>query len=234
MQEKQGKHSEKELEEAIAELNKHISVSTSNLVKNVLTTELNSLTTSLKEVVENKNKKETTSAEPKEKKKQSGNEKEKKNEVNIETKPKKEVFESISRFAWDQDGHSEDVKDNVMCDFTENSFDFRVYDLGGKNYRLFKQPLAHEIIKEFSKFRVKKDRVVITLRKTDGKYGTDYWSDLVPKKGFETKKDEDPQKSLMNMMKQMYEDGDDNMKKTIGEAMMKSRQQAPGTLPDMP
>ena len=31
-------------------------------------------------------------------------------------------------------------------------------------------------------------------------------------------KNADPQASLMNMMKQMYNDGDDNMKKTIAEA----------------
>lgn len=30
----------------------------------------------------------------------------------------------------------------------------------------------------------------------------------------------------MDMMKQMYDDGDDQMKKTIGEAMLKSRQEA--------
>ena len=33
----------------------------------------------------------------------------------------------------------------------------------------------------------------------------------------------DPQASIMDMMKNMYDEGDDKMKKVIGEAMMKSR-----------
>jgi calcyclin binding protein len=35
-------------------------------------------------------------------------------------------------------------------------------------------------------------------------------------------KSEDPQAGIMNMMKKMYEEGDDNMKKTIAEAWTKS------------
>ena len=40
----------------------------------------------------------------------------------------------------------------------------------------------------------------------------------------------------MDMMQQLYEDGDDQMKKTIGEAMVKSRQKQgnPGLTDDEP
>ena len=34
----------------------------------------------------------------------------------------------------------------------------------------------------------------------------------------------DPQDSLMTMMKQMYEDGDDEMKRTISKAFVESRE----------
>jgi calcyclin binding protein len=37
------------------------------------------------------------------------------------------------------------------------------------------------------------------------------------------KKKDDPSASLMDMMKDLYDEGDENMKKIIGEAMMKSR-----------
>ena len=37
-------------------------------------------------------------------------------------------------------------------------------------------------------------------------------------------KEKDPGASLMDMMKDMYDNGDDTMKKTLGEAMVKSRE----------
>ena len=40
-------------------------------------------------------------------------------------------------------------------------------------------------------------------------------------------KDADPGSSLMTMMKQMYEEGDDDMKRTIAKAWSESRNGAP-------
>lgn len=37
-------------------------------------------------------------------------------------------------------------------------------------------------------------------------------------------KDADPSQSIMNMMKQMYQDGDDEMKRTIAKAWTESRE----------
>ena len=56
--------------------------------------------------------------------------------------------------------------------------------------------------------------------------GYDTWMDLVakhPKKDADGK-EKDPGASLMDMMKDMYDNGDDNLRKTLGEAMLKSRQ----------
>lgn len=45
-------------------------------------------------------------------------------------------------------------------------------------------------------------------------------------------KDADPNDSLMSLMKQMYEDGDDEMKRTIAKAWTESRdKQTKGDLP---
>ena len=44
-------------------------------------------------------------------------------------------------------------------------------------------------------------------------------------------KDKDPSESLMDMMKKMYEEGDDEMKRTIAKAWTESREkQAAGNL----
>ena len=57
-----------------------------------------------------------------------------------------------------------------------------------------------------------------------GEYGPDHWTDLTPK----FKKDKkaaaaDPTAGIMDMMKQMYDEGDDTMKATIGKAMLEAQ-----------
>ncbi len=56
------------------------------------------------------------------------------------------------------------------------------------------------------------------------------WADLVPSAGKDKDKglpklDEnaDPQEGLMSLMKKMYEEGDDEMKRTISKAFTESR-----------
>jgi len=153
------------------------------------------------------------------------------------------TYTPIPSFGWDQDSYGTDpnfvyvyvmsgvdgvgeVKDRVSCDFTKSSFDLRIFDLGGKNLRLLKNNLDKEIVPEESKCIVKKNRLTIKLRKAKGTYGYDQWIDLTAKKPKldANGKEKDPGDSLMDMMKQMYDDGDDNLKKTLGEAMLKSRQ----------
>ena len=59
--------------------------------------------------------------------------------------------------------------------------------------------------------------------RVQGEFGPDHWSDLTPKFN-KTKKDSaDPTAGIMDMMKQMYDEGDDTMKATIGKAMMDAR-----------
>ena len=151
----------------------------------------------------------------------------------------------IDRFAFDAGGYNEPfvtlyidvpnvgtVRDSVTCKFTKSSFDLIITNLQNKSYRLYKDSLEKDIDPDKSKFTVKANKVIIKLAKvkTSEYGGFDYWTKLSdPKKGSKgagsggnTPKD-DPSASIMNMMKQMYEDGDDNMKKIIGETMMKQR-----------
>lgn len=115
--------------------------------------------------------------------------------------------------------------EKITCDFTTSSFDLKIFGYEGKNHRMLKTNLEKDIVVAESSVRVKKNHVIITLQKVKGQYGYDSWSSLCAKGGKrkETKKDENPQDSIMSMMKDMYDDGDDNMKKIIGEAMLKSR-----------
>merc|ERR1712046_337516 len=56
--------------------------------------------------------------------------------------------------------------------------------------------------------------------------GYDHWSDLKKKGGKAAKektRNADPSAGIMDMMKDLYDNGDDNMRKIIGESMMKSR-----------
>lgn len=94
-------------------------------------------------------------------------------------------------------------------------------------------PQLHETIDESaSKAITNNNNVTVKLAKA--KKGSK-WPDLKFKEGAfkedDIGKNKDPNASLMDMMKKMYEDGDDNMKRTIAEAWTKSRD---GKNPGMP
>ena len=150
----------------------------------------------------------------------------------------------IESFGWDQSNKNVSVyvsnlagvgknKDNVTCDFTSSSFDLRVHDLDGKSYRLTKGNLDKEIDPKKSKIKVKSDRITILLRKVDEQYGPAHWTDLVAKRAKKSGKKDDPMSGIMDLMKDMYDSGDDKMKETIGKAMMNARS-GNASEPEMP
>ena len=147
-------------------------------------------------------------------------------------------FISLNDFSWDQGAYNTPtisiyvelqdvgtVKDNVSFTSTSDSFDLTITDLNGKNYRLCKDNLENEIVPEESKFVVKQNKIVLKLTKKKGQYSYETWPQLISKKTKEEKikRKQDPSASIMDMMKDLYNDGDDNMKKIIGESMLKSQ-----------
>ncbi|GIY35708.1 calcyclin-binding protein [Caerostris darwini] len=84
-----------------------------------------------------------------------------------------------------------------------------------------------EIIPAESYHKVKSDMVILFLKKTS----TNTWPCVTETeqkvKDLKTPKmdtqDEDPGANLMSLMKQMYQDGDDNMKRTIAQAWTEAR-----------
>jgi len=125
-------------------------------------------------------------------------------------------------------------KSKISCDFTPTSFDLIVSDFitsDGKlkkSYRLLNDNLEKEIDVSKSKYVVKANKIIIKLGKIKGDYSYDHWTELTAKKK-KTKKagggsnKDDPTAGIMDLMKDMYDSGDDNMKKMIGETMYKQR-----------
>ena len=107
------------------------------------------------------------------------------------------------------DGVGELPKENIACSFEEDSFDLTVKDLNGKSYRLNVTNLDKSIDVKKSKIKVKSSRVNVMLRKVDGKYGPDHWTDLRSKQSKEAKNrlKKDPSAGIMDLMKDMYNSG---------------------------
>eukprot|EP00933_Yihiella_yeosuensis_P039784 TRINITY_DN33951_c0_g1_i1.p1 TRINITY_DN33951_c0_g1~~TRINITY_DN33951_c0_g1_i1.p1 ORF type:complete len:234 (-),score=63.10 TRINITY_DN33951_c0_g1_i1:74-775(-) len=115
-------------------------------------------------------------------------------------------------------------KENVTCDFTEASFDLKVVGLDGQNYRFLRTNLEKDIVPAESGVKVKKNHVIVSMRKVKGEFGYDSWMDLTAKgQRKKTTKDGSPQDNIMSMMKDLYDEGDDNLKRTMAEAMNKAR-----------
>ena len=126
------------------------------------------------------------------------------------------------------EGIGQHDRSKISCTFTPSSFDLVVTDFEGKSYRLLNDNLEKDIQPEKSKYILKPNKIIIKLGKVKGEYSYDHWSQLTAKKA--KKKDvdgkrakEDPAAGIMDLMRDMYEEGDDNMKRMIGETMYKQR-----------
>lgn len=153
----------------------------------------------------------------------------------------------IDRFAFDAGGYNAPFvtlyvdlpgvgsipRDQITCEFQKDAFDLIVHNLRGQSYRLFKDCLEKDIDADKSKIIVKSDKIVVKLAKVkQGEYGGyEYWSKLTddPKKKKNLK--ENPSAGIMDLMKQMYEEGDDNIRKVIGETMLKQQRGELGKTP---
>jgi len=141
---------------------------------------------------------------------------------------------AINKYAWDQEGKNVKIHigldeigqlENNMIEFKvdSESVDLKVHKELNKNWRFSIKKIHSPIDTAKSKFTLKAKYIVITLvKKNDG-----FWDGLVYKesalKSNKIEKEEDPSKSLMSMMKNLYEDGDEEMKRTIAQAWSKSQ-----------
>ena len=162
----------------------------------------------------------------------------------------------IKQFSWDQSdkfvkiyltgltGVNELPAENVVKTFcgNDNSVEIRVNGLNGKNHVFSVKETCESFDAEKSHLKVKSDTVSVFLAKSAA---GQKWSHLKAvdkavsdKKAAAVKpdlgKDADPSASLMTMMKQMYDDGDDDMKRTIAKAWTESRNKTGGGEAMMP
>uniref|UniRef100_A0AC11EB94 Uncharacterized protein n=1 Tax=Ovis aries TaxID=9940 RepID=A0AC11EB94_SHEEP len=145
----------------------------------------------------------------------------------------------ISNYGWDQSdkfvkiyitlpGVHQVPAESVQVNFTERSFDLLVKNLSGKSYSMIVNNLLKPISVEGSSKKVKTDTVLILCRKKAENTRWDYLTQVEKeckekeKPSYDT--ETDPSEGLMNVLKKIYEDGDDDMKRTINKAWVESRE----------
>nr|XP_033772211.1 calcyclin-binding protein isoform X2 [Geotrypetes seraphini] len=143
----------------------------------------------------------------------------------------------INNYGWDQsdkfvkiyitlNGVHQIPAENTQVSFTERSFELLVKNLNGKNYSLTVNNLLKPISLEGSSRKVKKDTILVMCKKK-AEHKWEYLTQVEKqskekeKPSFDT--DTDPSAGLMNVLKKIYDDGDDEMKRTINKAWAESR-----------
>ncbi|CAH8352259.1 unnamed protein product [Eruca vesicaria subsp. sativa] len=139
-------------------------------------------------------------------------------------------YVTLGTFSWDQDNEKvkvyislEGVDENkVEAEFKPMSLDIKIHDVQGKNYRCAIPKLHKEIVPEKCKVLVKPKRIVVTMFKSSrGNWMDIHYKEDKIKPSLE--KEKDPMAGIMDLMKNMYEGGDEEMKKTIAKAWTDAR-----------
>ncbi|XP_022085354.1 calcyclin-binding protein-like [Acanthaster planci] len=154
-------------------------------------------------------------------------------------KQKQLATTTIKTYGWDQsdkfvkiyitlNGVHSIPAENVSVEYGENSFKLVANNLRDANHQLAINGLLRAILPKESHFKIKTDDVVIFLKKRDQgnswKYLTQVEQRLKDKDSTpEMDKDADPSSGIMDLMKKMYDEGDDEMKRTIAKAWTESR-----------
>lgn len=144
----------------------------------------------------------------------------------------------INNYGWDQSekfvkiyitlkGVHTIPAENVETSFTERGFIVLVKDLDGKNHQMTVNNLLYPIVVTESSKKIKTDMVLIMCKKKS----TKKWDCLTQVEKQSKEKDKpnldenaDPSAGLMNVLKKIYTDGDDEMKRTINKAWVESQE----------
>jgi len=226
----------------IEELEKLIEVALRPNIKRQLTEYKNNLSNLMNE------EKKKIEADKKKKEEESKKEKKEtttdKKESEIDASKLNATFTTVSKYAFDTsnnkfiklyltdgfDGIKSFSSSNINSKFSKNSFDVCILGWKGKNYRFSCFNLSKEINPSDSYVKQTNSGLIVYLAKANS---SDFWDSLEKKKGLFGNKDDDgmpaldknkdPNQSLMEMMRDMYQNGDPEMKRMIAEAWTKSR-----------
>ncbi|KAI3824573.1 hypothetical protein L1987_06036 [Smallanthus sonchifolius] len=139
-------------------------------------------------------------------------------------------YTTLGSFSWDQDTDKVKIyvflegvnQEKIQTEFNPMSVDVKFHDVQGKNYRCAIPKLNKEIVPEKCEVLVKPKKVIITLIKASkGNWLDVYFKEDKIKTNLG--KERDPMTGIMSLMKNMYEEGDDEMKKTIAKAWTDAR-----------
>ena len=144
----------------------------------------------------------------------------------------------ITSYAWDQSPKFVKIyialpevetlpEGNVSSKFTYNSLELKVFGLKGKNFQFQMVSLLHPIDPKSSSVKVKAGKLSILLKKSK----EENWSCLTATENKNSKiqqpkfdENKDPGEGIMDLMRKMYDEGDDEMKRTIAKAWTESRE----------
>ncbi|KAL6490206.1 hypothetical protein MHYP_G00005510 [Metynnis hypsauchen] len=144
----------------------------------------------------------------------------------------------INNYGWDQSdkfvkiyitlkGVHKITAENVEANFTERSVSVLVKNLDGKNHQMMINNLLCPIVVEESSRKVKTDMVLVMCKKNMAKK----WECLTQVDKQYKEKDKpsydenaDPGEGLMSMLKKIYSEGDDEMKRTLNKAWAESQE----------
>jgi len=169
------------------------------------------------------------------------------------------MLSTITNYGWDQsdkfmkiyvtiNGVQGADKENVKCEFTDRSFKLYVSDLSGKDHTCHISHLHDNILPADSYHKVKTDMVLLMLKKEKAAATWPYViqkEEKAAKPGQEEEDEnkaeakppgpggegEDPNAGLMGLMQKMYDEGDDEMKRTIQKTWYESRNKQEGGAP---
>ncbi|ELT92966.1 hypothetical protein CAPTEDRAFT_169300 [Capitella teleta] len=211
-----------ELQADVSELQKLSEEATRKKVKDILFIEIRKLQTEITKLKEAEEKPESKAAAPK-----------------APVAASSHVYTvTLTNYAWDQsdkfmkiyvtlNGVQDIDPSNICCEFKSRSFKLQVSNLDKKRHVLHVANLFEDVDTEKSVCKVKKDMVLLMLKKAEEKKTWAYVTqkDGAKKASAKKKLDEsaNPQDGLMSMLQDMYTEGDDEMKRTIAQAWSKSR-----------
>nr|UNA27450.1 calcyclin binding protein [Plasmodium yoelii nigeriensis] len=157
------------------------------------------------------------------------------NKINITNSEKNDnniSYSSVPSFAWNQEKNKVTVfltikniqninKENIISKFNERDFEIKIHNLDLKNYRFCIKKLHDKIIPNKCSIKIKKDLIQVYLIKQDNKHWDNLHFKESPMSKIKPPKINDqaePSAMLMDMMKQLYQEGDSDMKRTIAKA----------------
>ena len=155
-------------------------------------------------------------------------------------KPRR-IFETIDSYAFSDSSEQAKILitkirglEQAEIEFEPNPHGFSICVIREKqnmsNLKLTVQPTYKKIIPGDSNYKVRNETLTILLakkKKTSWMKLKKSPTELKNKKESKDKAKEDPNGALMDMMKKMYDEGDDEMKRTISKAMWEAQHKKP-------